>query len=281
MLQIKLFRGDCLYNHKLNRNSPYPEQKVDTMPENYEVDGIYATKIMEATRPLNDYDKADQLGYILDHIKSPGKVGEINFSHFISFSADESRAKHYAKISNSSALTKLSPSEVENGLVGDHFIFKIEIDGSDPHLKQISNGIYQYSYYSEIKLDNLSLSGKIASLNLQEKRYKTVPVLHQILIVDCVTLLKPVKDNYPEEYRLAESDSEWLILPFSDLIVGENDVQSTLDANHETTKETLSSIVPPAAFWSTDNYYSVERLKETNQIGQYDGFVSLQGECHS
>jgi hypothetical protein len=61
-----------------------------------------------------------------------------------------------------------------------------------------------------------------------------------LILIDAKTYLSNFKNKYPEAYRLADQDLEWLIIPLDQMV--------------NTPVEAYYSRVAVADFWTTETY---------------------------
>lgn len=191
---MKLFRG-------VNKGNK-------TMPEKYLTDGLLTKQAGSGDDP-EPHKKYGPLNTVLHHIQADNDQQKFvyNTTQYLSFSSEKSICLGFLAGEKHLPFAPCSKEEATA------YLFTITIDDKD--LVKIGNGLYRYSYscnYNRHTVDPsfYSLSATFCKCNIctQNPGY-----LHQLLLIDVVTLLAPLKTDYPVHYANAFRDKEWLLMP--------------------------------------------------------------------
>ena len=226
---LSLYRGDSFYNSKTN-------------PGWYRSNGITSSALGAGGDPMN-IEKITVLTTIKRHIEHKKKLEKEYFkiSDYLSFSESEERAKQWA---SGHAVEMLIPSK--DKFFETRYVFKLQIDFND--LKEVSNGVFEYRFVCNTLLRTSSALTEPPELSFAidyALQHASCQVCNSSRSDHLITLICPrmlledlVGDNeFVRAYEFTKNDKEWLVLP--------NDF---IDSRFR------STMIPPANFWTVDNY---------------------------
>jgi transcription elongation factor Elf1 len=208
-----------------------------TLPEKYRTDGLLTKQINSNESPVA-FRKYGWLRTLKSHIDPIGIQESFiyNTSQFLSLSSERYVAEKYLATTRN---LKFNPAAADNPKVSGYiFIATFEKE----KIKKIGNGMYLYKYKCNYEKSRISATFQtLSSLYVSCAICgRSATVEHNLILIDAKTYLSNFKNKYPEAYRLADQDLEWLIIPLDQMV--------------NTPVEAYYSRVAVADFWTTETY---------------------------
>lgn len=205
-----------------------------TTPNLYNTAGLLTKQVNSGDDP-EPHKKYGWIKVITNHIHFRDNEEKFIYdtTQFLSFSSDQSIATSFIGGESKRSF------ESCNKYSAEAYLFKVQIERSD--LKEIGNGIFFYQYRCNYNrhLTDPKFSGLAAQFCKCNICGPNVNYLHKILLIHAENFLSDLSLDYPEEYRKARQDKEWLLMP----------VDPMPDHNIG-----LQSRIAIADFWTVDFY---------------------------